>query len=52
MIATNVSYLAITGYNNIRQSLAPITTEGKYSLIVPVILECFSSPGGSRRLLG
>jgi hypothetical protein len=38
LIATNVSYLAITGYNNIRQSLAPITTEGKYSLIVPVIL--------------
>ncbi|HHX28652.1 MAG: hypothetical protein ACOX5Q_10595 [Bacillota bacterium] len=38
LIATNVSYLAITGYNNIKQSLAPITTEGRYSLIVPVIL--------------
>ncbi len=38
LIATNVSYLAITGYTNIMQSLAPITTEGKYSLIIPVIL--------------
>ena len=38
LIATNVSYLAITGYNNIRQSLAPIATEGKYSLLIPVVL--------------
>ncbi len=38
LIATNVSYLAITGYTNIKQSLAPIGTQGKYSLIIPVIL--------------
>ncbi|MGE5580182.1 MAG: hypothetical protein ACM3WU_09090 [Bacillota bacterium] len=38
LIATNVSYLAITGYTNIKQSLAPISTEGRYTLIIPVIL--------------
>jgi len=38
LIATNVSYVAITGFNNIKQSLAPIKTEGRYTLLVPVIL--------------
>lgn len=38
LIATNVSYLAIIGYTNIKQSLAPIATEGRYSLLIPVIL--------------
>lgn len=39
LIATNVSYLAIVAWGNIKQSVfAPISKDGKYILLVPVIL--------------
>ncbi len=41
LIATNVSYLAIVGWQNVRESVLVPLTQGEYYLIIPVVLGAF-----------
>ncbi|MGI6162771.1 MAG: hypothetical protein ACOYEQ_02435 [Bacillota bacterium] len=41
LIATNVSYLAIVGWNNVKQSVLTPLAEGEYQLIIPLVLGLF-----------
>ncbi len=38
LIATNVSYLAIVGFNNLKQSVFTPLAAGEYRLIIPLVL--------------
>ncbi|HHY17532.1 MAG TPA: hypothetical protein GX524_05600 [Firmicutes bacterium] len=41
LIATNVSYLAIVGWNNVKQSVFTPLAEGEYQMIIPLVLGLF-----------